>query len=136
MTVLTKADILMGVDSPKKILIEALGGELWLRALSSAEANEILNIEAQGYGTFNASNIRGQTTTDGKMNLAKMQEKQAEAKYHAIHISINNKKNDEWEYEEIKQLPSDAIDELYNKIMDLSGVDVTERDIKQFPDNE
>ena len=80
MTVLTKADILMGVDSPKKILIEALGGELWLRPLSSAEANEILNIEAQGYGTFNASNIRGQTTTDGKMNLAKMQEKQAEAK--------------------------------------------------------
>ena len=135
MTVLTKADILMGVDSPKKILIEALGGELWLRPLSSAEANEILNIEAQGYGTFNASNIRGQTTTDGKMNLAKMQEKQAEAKYHAIHISINNNKNDEWEYEEIKQLPSDAIDELYNKIMDLSGVDVTERDIKQFPDN-
>ena len=136
MTVLTKADILMGVDSPKKILIEALGGELWLRPLSSAEANEILNIEAQGYGTFNASNIRGQTTTDGKMNLAKMQEKQAEAKYHAIHISINNNKNDEWEYEEIKQLPSDAIDELYNKIMDLSGVDVTERDIKQFPENE
>ena len=63
MTVLRKADILMGVDSPKKIEIEALGGELWLRPLSSAEANEILNIEAQGYGTFNASNIRGQTTS-------------------------------------------------------------------------
>ena len=112
MTILTKADILNGVNSLKKV-----------------------NIEAQGYGTFNASSIRGQTTTDGKMNLAKVQEKQAEAKYHAIHISINNKKNDEWEYEEIKQLPSDAIDEIYTKIMDLSGVDVTERDMKQFPED-
>ena len=136
MTVLTKADILMGVDSPKKIEIETLDGELWLRPLSSAEANEVLNIEAEGYGTFNASSMRGQTTTDGKVNLAKMQRKQSEARYEAIYKSINNKKNDEWEYEEIKQLPSDAIDELYNKIMDLSGVDVTERDIKQFPENE
>lgn len=136
MTVLTKADILMGVNSPKKIEIETLGGELWLRPLSSAEANEIMNIEAQGYGTFNASSIRGQTTTDGKMNLAKVQEKQAEAKYQAIFKSINNKKNDEWDYEEIKEMPSDAIDEIYKKVMDLSGVDVTERDVKQFPENE
>lgn len=136
MAVLTKADILMGINSLKKVNIEALGGELWLRPLSSAEVNEILNIEAQGFGTFNATSNRGQTMTDGKMNLAKVQEKQAEAKYNAIHKSINNDKNDEWAYDEIKQLPSDAIDEIYNQIMDLSGVDVTERDVKEFPEAE
>ena len=75
MTILTKADILQGIDTPKKIKITSLNGELWLRPLSSAEVNEILNIEAQGYGTFDASNNRGQTMANAKMNLAKMQEK-------------------------------------------------------------
>ena len=137
MTVLTKSDILMGIDNPKKIMIKALGGELWLRPLSSAEVNEILNIEAQGYGTFNATSNRGQTMTDGKMNLPKLQEKQAEAKYTAIHKSLNNEKtSDEWTLEEIKQFRNDAINEIYDHIMKLSGADVTERDVKQFPEDE
>ena len=136
MTVLTKSEILQGIDNPKKIEIEALNGELWLRPLSSAEVNEVLNLEAQGYGTFNATSNRGKTMTDGKMNLPKLQEKQAEAKYLAIHKSINNPKNDEWTIDEIKQFRSNAIDEIYNNIMDLSGVDTTEDDVKQFPENE
>lgn len=137
MTILTKADILQGIDTPKKIMIESLNGEIWLRPLSSAEVNEVMNIEAQGFGTFNASNNRGQTMTDGKMNLAKMQEKQAEAKYIAIHKSINNTKtSDEWTIEELKQFPKNAIDEVYNEVMNLSGVDVTEADMKQFPEAE
>lgn len=137
MSILTKADILQGIDTPKKIRIESLNGEIWLRPLSSAEVNEIMNIEAQGFGTFNASNNRGQTMTDGKMNLAKMQEKQNEAKYTAIHKSINNDKtSDEWTLEELKQFPKNAIDEVYNEVMTLSGVDVTEADMKQFPETE
>ena len=135
MTVLTKSDILQGIDNPKKIKIEALNGELWLRPLSSAEVNEILNIEAQGYGTFNATNNRGQTMTDGKMNLPKLQEKQAEAKYLAIHKSINNPKNDEWTIDELKQFRSNAINEIYDHIMKISGVDTTERDVKEFPED-
>lgn len=137
MTVLTKSDILQGIDTPKKVKINSLNGEIWLRPLSSAEVNEIMNIEAQGYGTFNATNNRGQTMADAKMNLSKLQEKQAEAKYIAIHKSINNTSNtDEWEIEELKQFSKQSIDEIYNKVMDLSGVDVTEGDIKQFPEKE
>lgn len=137
MTVLSKSEILLGIDNPKKIKISSLKGEIWLRPLSSAEANEIMQIEAQGYGTFNATNNRGQTMTDGKMNVAKMQEKQAEAKYIAIHKSINNdKSNDEWSLDEIKRLPSDAVDEIYNAVMDLSGIEVTKEDVKNFPEDE
>ena len=137
MSILSKSEILQGIDNPQKIQIEALNGELWLRPLSSAEVNEVQNIEAQGYGTFNATNRQNQTTTDGKMNLAKMQEKTAEAKYIAIHKSINNPKNkDNWEIDEIKQFKSDAINEIYDHIMKLSGVEITEADVKQFPENE
>ena len=84
MSILSKSEILQGIDNPQKIQIQALNGEIWLRPLSSAEINEVQHIEAQGYGTFNATNRQNQTTTDGKMNLAKMQEKTAEAKYIAI----------------------------------------------------
>lgn len=137
MSILSKSEILQGIDNPQKIQITALNGELWLRPLSSAEVNEVQNIEAQGYGTFNATNRQNQTTTDGKMNLAKMQEKTAEAKYIAIHKSINNPKNkDNWEIDEIKQFKSDAINEIYDHIMKLSGVEITEADVKQFPENE
>lgn len=137
MSILSKSEILQGINNPQKIQITALNGELWLRPLSSAEVNEVQNIEAQGYGTFNATNRQNQTTTDGKMNLAKMQEKTAEAKYIAIHKSINNPKNkDTWEIDEIKQFKSDAINEIYDHIMKLSGVEITEADVKQFPENE
>lgn len=136
MTILTKADILKGIDNPKKVLIESLNGELWLRPLSSAEVNEITNIEAQGYGTFNASNNQGRTETQGKMNLSKMQEKQNEAKYTAIHKSINNEKNsDEWSLDDLKHLPSNSIDEIYKSVMEISGVDITEREVQNFPED-
>lgn len=134
--ILKKQDILEGIDTPRKIEIKSLKGELWLRPLSSVEVDEIMQIEAQGYGTFNATQNRGQTMADAKMNLAKMQEKQAEAKYIAIHKSINNNKNpDDWEIPEIKQFPHDAINEIYDKIMELSGVEVTEQDVKRFPED-
>jgi len=134
MAILTKTQILQGIDNPQKIKIEALNGELWLRPLSSAEVNEVLQIEAEGMGTFNASNVRGQTSADGKMNLAKLQEKQNEAKYLAIHKSINNPKGDEWTLEEIQQLPADAITEIYDQVMKISGAEVTTADVKKFPE--
>ena len=135
--ILTKDKILQGIDTPKKVMITSMNGELWLRPLSSAEVNEVMNIEAKGFGTFDASNNRGQTMANAKMNLAKVQESQAEAKYIAIHKSINNPKNDEeWEIDELKQLPHKAINEIYDKVMELSGVDVTEGDVKQFPETE
>lgn len=137
MSILTKSQILSGIDNPQKIKIETLNGELWLRPLSSAEVNEILNIEAQGMGTFSATSIRGQTSTDGKMNLAKMQEKQNEAKNIAIHKSINNpKNNDEWTIDEIQTLPADAVNEIYDHVMKISGAEVTTADVKQFPEDE
>jgi hypothetical protein len=137
MTLLTKSDILQGINDPKKVEIKSLNGELWLRPLSSAEIDEITNIEAQGYGTFNASSRQKNTVAEGKMNLPKMQEKSNEAKYTAIHKSINNDKYDEeWTLTELKQFNKKSINEIYEKVMDLSGVEVTEGDVKQFPENE
>lgn len=136
MAVLKKSDILLGIDDPRKIMIETLGGEIYLRPLSSSEVNLIVGIEAEGYGNFKASNRNRQTEASGKMNLAKMNEATAKAQYEAIYLSINNDKNDdEWTKDEIQMLKKDAITELYENVMEISGVNTTEKDIKSFPEN-
>ena len=97
MTILKKSDILLGIDEPRQILIESLGGEIYLRPLSSAEVNKVVEIEAEGLGNFEASNLNRKTSATGKMNLKKMNEASAKAQYESIYLSINNPKNeDEW----------------------------------------
>jgi len=136
MAILTKADILNGIKNPKKIEIEALNGELWLRPLSSAEVNEVTNIEAEGYGTFNAKQSRKETLADAKMSLPAMQKATAKAKYTAIEKSLDNPKNtDKFTYEDLKEFPINAIDEIYDHVMDLSGANTTETDVKKFPED-
>jgi hypothetical protein len=137
MTILKKSDILLGIDEPRQILIESLGGEIYLRPLSSAEVNKVVEIEAEGLGNFEASNLNRKTSATGKMNLKKMNEASAKAQYEAIYLSINNPKNeDEWTKEELQSLRKDAITELYEKIMEISGANTTEQDMKKFPEDE
>lgn len=134
--VLKKSDILLGIDEPRKVLIESLGGEIYLRPLSSAEINKVVSIEAEGYGNFEASNNNRNTQAKGKMNLAKMNAAAAKAKYEAIFLSINNPGNDEeWTLQELQMLKTNAIDELYDIIMDMSGANTTNEDVKKFPED-
>ena len=135
MAVLKKSDILLGIDDPREVTIESLGGEIYLRPLSSSEINKVTSIEAEGFGSFEASNRNKKTEASGKMDLKKMNEATAKAQYEAIYLSINNPKNDEWSKDEIKALKTDAITELYDKIMEISGANTTEADIKRFPEN-
>lgn len=137
MAILKKSDILLGIDEPRKIMIETLGGEIYLRPLSSSEINKVVNIEAEGYGSFEAT-TKGRKNPDatGKMNLAKMNEATAKAQYEAIYLSINNDKNeDSWTKEEIEKLKKDTIEEMYEHIMNISGANTTDADVKKFPEN-
>ncbi len=132
MAILKKSDILLGIDDPRKITIETLGGEIYLRPLSSNEVNEVVNIEAKGYGVFDAKTRGRNADATGKMNLTKVNDSIAEAKYHAIYLSINNPKNDEWSLEDLHMLHSDQIEELYENVMMLSGAETTEQDVEKF----
>lgn len=125
----------MGIDDPKLVMIDSLGGEIYLKPLSSAEINKVIGIEAEGMGSFEAtSKGRKDPNTVGKMNIAKMNAATAKAQYEAIHISINNPKNeDKWNMDEIKALPKNAVTELYDCIMKISGADITVQDVKNFP---
>lgn len=144
MAILTKAQILQGVNTPKQVKIESLDGELWLRPLSSAELDEASYIEAKGMGNVDQqARSRGQDLSNAnvnqnnKFNVEKVTRAQDEAKYQMIFASLDNPKNesDPWTLEEIKQLQINVTDEILLKVREISGVELTKRDVKKFPSN-
>ena len=142
MAVLKKSDILQGIDKPRKITIESLNGELWLRPLSSVEITEIVNIEAEGYGKWEATNTqkgrrleKGEALTKGSMDLAKLNSAEARSKHECVLKGLDNPKNDDdpWTLEDIRRLHQNIIDEIYDKVMEISGANTSEADVKNFP---
>ena len=139
MAILTKSDILKGINNVQKVKIESLGGEIYLRPLSSVELDEINYIEAEGMGLIEQSSrgtaIRNSTQTS-KMNVLKLTKASNRAKYEMIKLSLDNPKNTEaWEIEDIQMLPKDAVEELHKKVQEISYVEITEVDVKQFPED-
>ena len=70
-------------------------------------------------------------------NVEKVTRAQDEAKYQMIFASLDNPKNesDPWTLEEIKMLQINVTDEILLKVREMSGVEVTKRDVKKFPSN-
>ena len=147
MAILKKSDILQGIKDPNYTVLQLLGGELWLRPLSSAELNEIDNIEARAVGNYETNstsrmrgkNIQsGESFQKGKFNLEKVNTAQFTAQYERILKSLDNPKNmdDKWTRSDLEELHRHQIEELDENVLDLSGVNVTESDMKQFPENE
>ena len=121
-----------------------MNGELWLRPLTSAELDELNYIEAEGMGNFEqnsrskSSNLSNANLTQtNKFNVLKLTKASDIAKYEKIRLSLDNEKyaQDPWETEEIQQFSRPAINQLIEIIDEISGVNVTEHDIKQFPEN-
>jgi len=144
MAILKKSDILQGINAVQRITIDSLGGEMWLRPLSSAELDEINYIEAEGMGNFEQNNRaksrnleNSKLTQTNKFNVLKLTKATDKAKYEMIYKSLDNPKNedDPWTLEEIKSLGPKAIDELHKEVQKLSGLEITESDVKQFPED-
>ncbi|MBE6508259.1 MAG: hypothetical protein E7Z77_02470 [Methanobrevibacter sp.] len=136
--VLRKEDILGGINHIQQCHIESLGGEIYLKPLSESQLNELDLIEAKAMGVYESSQRgRSDALNKGKINLAKATEASNEAKIAKIRLSINNDKNpDEWSEEEIGSLPRNAIEELIEKINEISGIDTTTREVEKFPEDQ
>lgn len=143
MAILTKSDILKGINNVQKVEIESLGGELYLRPLSSAELDEINYIEAEGMGLIEqntrgsaASLANAKSTQTSKMNVLKLTKASNLAKYTMIKLSLDNPENKEkWEIDDIKLLPKDAVEEIHKKVQEICHIEIKEVDIKQFPED-
>lgn len=138
MGVLSKLDILNGINNIQKVEIESLGGEIYLRPLSESELQDLEMIESKALGVYESSQKgRRDAITKGKINVAKATEASNTAKIQKIFLSINNDKSpEEWSEEEIGQLSRKTINELIDKINEISGVEVTTGDVDKFPEDE
>jgi len=141
MAILKKSQILQGINDPKKIHIEALDGELWLRPLSNSELDELDKIEAKGMESYETNSksrgrIQGETVAKGKINVHLATVNGAKARDRKIEMSLDNPKNadDPWTEEDIGKLPRDAVNEIVDAINELSGLEVTKGDIDKFPE--
>lgn len=147
MALLKKDDILSGVDTPEKVEIKTLGGELWLRPLSSFELSKVEEIEAKAIGEMETNEKaqrqgkrlgKSETLSKGKINLARANKASMEAKVTMVQMSLDNPKNsdDPWSEDDIKQLRRDAFDELVDHVRRLSGAEISTADVESFPENE
>lgn len=151
--VLSKEDILRGVNDPELVMIEALGGEIPLRPLSKHEWHSIEKIEAKAYGKFEANEEairaaqkgkrqqkgKSKMNTKGIIDLEKQTKAEFEGKTEALYYSMNNNHNEAsaWTKDEIQQLKSDAFEEIYEKVQKLSGVNIEdpEKELEEFPED-
>ena len=146
------SDNVEGTSKEEKYMIKSLNGEVWLRPLSQKEINEISEIEAAAIGTFEtneksnnsrnrARNIRSQLESKGKLSVLKTTQAQNQAKIKAVAYSLDNSKYAEEKEliteEELLKAPSNVIEEIYEKVQEISGLNNTEleSDVEEFPQN-
>jgi len=144
MVTLKKADILRGINDPVQIEIKSLGGNLWLRPLSNKEIDELEEMEAKAMGTFETkerASRRGasEQNSTGKLNVAKITRASAEVQVEKVFRSLDNPRNiddEAWTYEEVNRLKKHQVNEIADKVDELSGVNVSDKDIERFHENE
>lgn len=150
--VVSKEDILKGVNDPELVMIEALGDEVPLRPLSKKEWNKIEQKEAKAYGKFEANEkaIRGrrqqkksEMNTKGLIDLEKQSKAEFEGKAEAIFLSMNNEhpEADKWSRSEVEGMKSDAFEEIFIAVQKLSGIKTedededSEKELDDFPED-
>ena len=143
--VLTNSNILEGITKVEKYRIESLDDDLYLRPLSHAEVAQIDEIEAAAVGVFETNEKastgkrqtkKGTMESKGKLNLLKMTRATNESKIEAILKSLDNKENieDPFKKETINQLARNQINEIFEKVQEISGIGRDEDELEDFPE--
>lgn len=147
--VLTKSQILNGVNKIERIYIKKLGDKVALRPLSNGEWNEIEAIQNEAIGEYTTTErakqatrrqkIQSQMEAQAKINIKETNKAEAEAKLEAVYLSLNNDvyKDDPFTREEVDGMKRGVVDEIYEKVRILSGLedDDLEKEVKDFPEN-
>ena len=147
--VLTKSQILNGVKEVERIYIKKLGDKVALRPLSNGEWNEVEAIQNAAIGEYTTTErakqasrkqrIQSQMEAQAKINIKETNKAEAEAKLEAVYLSLNNDvyKDDPFTREEVNDMKRGVVDEIYEKVRILSGLedDDLEKEVKDFPEN-
>ena len=147
--VLTKSQILNGINETKEVYIKALDDEVALRPLSNGEWNKIEEIENEAIGEYTTTEraknrnrrqrIQSQMEAQAKINVKETGKASAKAKIEAVFLSLDNDyyKDDKFTREDVKNMGRGAFNEIYDQVRIISGLDDDiEKEVKDFPEDE
>lgn len=132
MGLLTKDKILKGIEKVETVYIESLGGEVKIRPLSSSEWQEIVIEEQKGIGQVKL-NVGSLRQTDGTMSidLAKQTIASFKAKVKAVSLAMTVD-GEEWSENEVEQLLPGVVDEIFEHVREISGIQIEEAELDRF----
>lgn len=145
--VLTKNEILGGVNATVTVEIEALNGEVELRYLSQKELNTIEEIETKALGKFktNEKANRGrrasqsQLVSEGEIDIHATTTAGNKAKIEAVKLSLSVPGGEEWTKKDVEDMNAKVFSEIYEKVREINhmGEDVSlEREVDSFHETE
>lgn len=136
--ILTKAEILQGIQKVETVCIKSLKGEVKIRPLSAAEWDSVGEIEAKALGdfeteekAFRGQRKKGSMASKARINIEQQTKASNEAKYKAVSLALSVDGED-WSVEEVQSMPAAALKEIYENVQRISGVDLEEEDVEQF----
>ena len=147
--VLTKSQILNGINETKERYIKSKNDTVALRPLSNGEWNKIEEIQNEAIGEYTTTEkakqasrrqrVQSQMEAQGKINVKETSKAEAKAKIEAVFLSLDNEvyKDDKFTREDVKNMGRDVFNEIYEQVRIISGLeDDIEKDVKDFPEDE
>ena len=143
--VLTKSQILNGINETKERYIKSKNDTVALRPLSNGEWNKIEEIQNEAIGEYTTTekakraSRRQRVEAQGKINVKETSKAEAKAKIEAVFLSLDNDvyKDDKFTREDVKNMGRDVFNEIYEQVRIISGLeDDIEKDVKDFPEDE
>ena len=147
--VLTKSQILNGVNKVERVYIKKLKDKVALRPLSNGEWNEIESIQNEAIGEYTTTErakhanrrqrVQSHMEAQAKINIKETSKAEAEAKVEAVYLSLNNDhyKDDPFTREEVRGMKRGVFDEIYENVRIISGLEDEdlEKEVNDFPEN-
>lgn len=146
--VLSKNEIIAGINATKIFKIESLGNEeVELRYLSQKELNSIEEIETKAMGTFKtnekARRARGrsmnqsQLSSEGEIDVHATTQASNKAKIKAVTLALSVNDDEKWKESDVELIHGDVFSEIYEKVREMNHMDENadlEKEVDSFPE--
>lgn len=144
--VLSKSDILLGVNNYEEYELESVDGSICLRPLTIGELHTIQEMKDKALGDYIANQrgasrkrIKESLEAQAKINVGKQTIASNKADVKTVLCGLDNKGNPEkFTEEDIKHMQENIFEEILSKVKEISHMedDEAEDDVEDFPEEE
>lgn len=143
--VLSKSEILNGVDSYEEVELKARNGSICIRPLSIGEIHQISQMKNKALGDYTANQsgvtskkrMKGKIEAQAKMNMEKLTVADNKADIKTVLWGLDNNGNpDKYTEDDINKMNPNVFFEILEKVKEISHMedDDIEDDVEDFPE--